>query len=647
VPLSFRGRLILFFVLIVALPMVAVAVLVSDVTGSSATGKADAALNADLDVALALNDELVADAAAEAKQIAADPQLSAAVATGDEAGMQAAARSLAERHKVESLELLSPSDSSLVSIGERDPIAVASIELVQSPDGETAGTLRVSTATVSGYLAGVRQRTGEQAVLVGPGGVTGPVPVDAGEIPPAGEAADVDIDGREQRVAAEELPDSGGRRVALIGPTISGGFFASRPNVAVAVILFFLIALIAVGFLTRTLQGQIANMLAAARRIGEGDFSQKVPVEGRDELAGLASEFNKMSDRLTAQMDELRRQQLELEGSVERIGQAFASGLDRVALLGILIETAVSACEAEYGLVALSGSVGAEAESGDATEALSDAALEAEHKAVRIGGVADARSDGAFALSSSLGKLAPDDTPVGAMTVARTERPFSASERRVFLYLVGQAAASVENVALHELVSEQAVTDELTGLPNNRAFREAMAKEAARAQRFQHDLSLLILDIDDFKQVNDTYGHLQGDAVLRAVGRIVDDESREIDEPARYGGEEFVIALPETSLEGALEVAERIRSRIERQGIRLVQGRGRISVTASLGAATMGAAAEDVNGLIAAADEALYEAKRSGKNRVVVAGATPEPTSATPTPDGRLPAKGRAPARRN
>jgi diguanylate cyclase (GGDEF)-like protein len=645
--LSFRGRLILFFVLIVALPMVAVAVLVSDVTGSSATGKADAALNADLDVALALNDELVADAAAEAKQIAADPQLSAAVATGDEAGMQAAARSLAERHKVESLELLSPSDSSLVSIGERDPIAVASIELVQSPDGETAGTLRVSTATVSGYLAGVRQRTGEQAVLVGPGGVTGPVPVDAGEIPPAGEAADVDIDGREQRVAAEELPDSGGRRVALIGPTISGGFFASRPNVAVAVILFFLIALIAVGFLTRTLQGQIANMLAAARRIGEGDFSQKVPVEGRDELAGLASEFNKMSDRLTAQMDELRRQQLELEGSVERIGQAFASGLDRVALLGILIETAVSACEAEYGLVALSGSVGAEAESGDATEALSDAALEAEHKAVRIGGVADARSDGAFALSSSLGKLAPDDTPVGAMTVARTERPFSASERRVFLYLVGQAAASVENVALHELVSEQAVTDELTGLPNNRAFREAMAKEAARAQRFQHDLSLLILDIDDFKQVNDTYGHLQGDAVLRAVGRIVDDESREIDEPARYGGEEFVIALPETSLEGALEVAERIRSRIERQGIRLVQGRGRISVTASLGAATMGAAAEDVNGLIAAADEALYEAKRSGKNRVVVAGATPEPTSATPTPDGRLPAKGRAPARRN
>jgi diguanylate cyclase (GGDEF)-like protein len=622
VPLSFRGRLILFFVLIVALPIVAVAVLVGDVTGSSATGKADAALNADLDVAIGLSDELVADAAAEAKQLAADPQFSAAVASGDEAAIESTARALADQHRVESLQLISPSGSKLVEVGERDPIAVASIELVQSPGGETAGNLRVSTSTVSGYLAGVRERTGEQAVLVGPDGVSGPGSVDAGDIPAAGEAGDVEIDGREQRVAAEELPDSGGRRVALIGPTVSGGFFASRPNVAVAVALFFLVALIAVGFLTRSLQGQVANMLAAARRIGEGDFSQQVPVEGRDELAGLASEFNKMSDRLAAQMDELRRQQLELESSVERIGQAFASGLDRVALLGILIETAVSACDADYGLVALSGSVGAEAESGDATEALSDAALEAEHVAVRGGGVGEGQSDGAYALSSSIGKLAPDDAPVGAMTVARMERPFTPNERRVFLYLVGQAAASVENVALHELVSEQAVTDELTGLPNHRAFREAMAKEAARAQRFRHDLSLLILDIDDFKQVNDTHGHLQGDAVLRAVARIVDDESREIDEPARYGGEEFVIALPETSLEGALEVGERIRSGIERQAIRLIQGRGKINVTASLGAATMGPSIEDVNSLIAAADEALYEAKRSGKNRVVAAHAT-------------------------
>jgi diguanylate cyclase (GGDEF)-like protein len=617
--LSFRGRLILFFVLIVALPMIAVAVLVSEVTVESTTGKADAALDADLDVALGLYGELSDDAAAAAKRIAADPSFQEALTGGDRAAIDDAVTALAEEHAVESLLLTGPVGEPLVSLGDRNPLAAASVDLVERAGGGPAGALRVSTTTPSGYLAGVRERTGEEAVLAGPEGVEGSVDVAAAHLPVAGDAADVEVDGDERRVAAEALPDSGGRRVALVGDTVSGGFFDSRPAVVAALVAFFLVALIAVWALTRALQGQVGSMLNAARRIGEGDFSQKVPVEGSDELAGLASEFNKMSNRLAAQMDELRSQQLEIERSVERIGQAFASGLDRVALLRILAETAVSACDAEYGLIALSGRAGAEAEAGEASEAVSDVALAAELRAIREGGVAESSDKGAYALSSSLGRIEADDSPVGAMTVARAKRPFTANERRVFLYLVGQAAASVENVALHELVSEQAVTDELTGLPNHRAFSDAIQKEAARADRFRHDLSLLILDIDDFKQVNDTHGHLQGDAVLRAIGRIVDDESRGIDEPARYGGEEFVVALPETSLEGALEVGERIRTRIAAQAVPRVDGGGSLAVTASLGAAVMGDSIGDVNDLIAAADAALYEAKRAGKNRVVAA----------------------------
>ncbi len=188
----------------------------------------------------------------------------------------------------------------------------------------------------------------------------------------------------------------------------------------------------------------------------------------------------------------------------------------------------------------------------------------------------------------------------------------------MFLYLVGQAAASVENLALHELVSEQAVTDDLTGLANNRAFRDLMDKEAARAQRFGHDLSLLILDIDNFKKINDTYGHPQGDVVLKGIGRILAEESRGIDFPARYGGEEFVVALPETGTQGAAEVGERIRERIEEEAVPLLDGDGEIQVTASLGLATLPGAAADARELIAKADEALYEAKGSGKNRLVV-----------------------------
>ena len=117
------------------------------------------------------------------------------------------------------------------------------------------------------------------------------------------------------------------------------------------------------------------------------------------------------------------------------------------------------------------------------------------------------------------------------MAVARPEQSFEPAERDVFLYLVGQAATSIENIALHELVSEQAITDDLTGLSNKRRFRDIVTKEAERAHRFEHALSLLMLDIDDFKRVNDTYGHPQGDEVLRRVARALESESRWVDEP--------------------------------------------------------------------------------------------------------------------
>ena len=105
-------------------------------------------------------------------------------------------------------------------------------------------------------------------------------------------------------------------------------------------------------------------MLAAAKRIGSGDFSGEVPAEGNDELAGLAREFNKMSDQLSDQMQQLQRQKLELDQSVRRIGEAFASGLDRTALLEIVIETALTACEAESGQILLAVTSSPEAEAG-------------------------------------------------------------------------------------------------------------------------------------------------------------------------------------------------------------------------------------------------------------------------------------------
>ena len=150
-----------------------------------------------------------------------------------------------------------------------------------------------------------------------------------------------------------------------------------------------------------------------------------------------------------------------------------------------------------------------------------------------------------------------------------------------------------------------------------------MATEVERSKRFGQPVGLVLLDLDDFKAVNDTYGHQQGDLVLREVARVLRETSREIDEPARYGGEELAVVLPGTDLEGAYNLAERVRAGIEELALPLLDGEGTLAVTASFGVATLPGSADDMRELVAAADEALYRAKRAGKNRTVRAEASP------------------------
>jgi diguanylate cyclase (GGDEF)-like protein len=175
---------------------------------------------------------------------------------------------------------------------------------------------------------------------------------------------------------------------------------------------------------------------------------------------------------------------------------------------------------------------------------------------------------------------------------------------------------SIENASLHETVERQAVTDELTGLANVRAFTSILDRELERGRRYETPLGLVLLDLDDFKLVNDTYGHQQGDEVLAQVAGVLRDLSRDLDAPARYGGEEMAVVLPQTDAEGAMLLAERMREAVERLHVPRVRGGGTLSVTASFGVASVPDSAADRESLIAAADAALYRAKRGGKNRV-------------------------------
>jgi len=167
---------------------------------------------------------------------------------------------------------------------------------------------------------------------------------------------------------------------------------------------------------------------------------------------------------------------------------------------------------------------------------------------------------------------------------------------------------------LHAELHRRATADALTGLPNRRAFEEALAREVARARRAGTPLALLAVDVDHFKRVNDQRGHPAGDAVLRAVAGRIASGARAGDLVARVGGEEFAVALPGAGPEAALEAAERIRARVAEEPIAL-EG-GDLGVTVSVGVASLGEPAPDGPSLAARADEALYRAKRAGRDRV-------------------------------
>jgi two-component system cell cycle response regulator len=165
------------------------------------------------------------------------------------------------------------------------------------------------------------------------------------------------------------------------------------------------------------------------------------------------------------------------------------------------------------------------------------------------------------------------------------------------------------------VLQDLAIRDALTGLENRRAFDTRLHEELQRAERYEHSLSLLMLDIDHFKQVNDTYGHQSGDMVLRRLASIIKDTMRPMDQVFRYGGEEFVLVVPETDMHGACSLAERIREAVASAPFPLT-GHEDIHITISIGVATSTQETNACEALVSAADAALYEAKQTGRNRV-------------------------------
>ncbi len=199
-------------------------------------------------------------------------------------------------------------------------------------------------------------------------------------------------------------------------------------------------------------------------------------------------------------------------------------------------------------------------------------------------------------------------------TIELIGEEFTADQRESADWLIGHAVIALGNAQRHRTVEKQALVDGLTGLANRRLCTAALDRELARAERFDEPLAFVLADLDDFKSINDRFGHPTGDEVLRAFADLLQASVREIDLAGRWGGEEFVLLLPGTDLDGGAKLAGRIRQSLAEHELAGLDG-ATFHVTASFGVAAFpDAPCEDQ--LVAAADAALYDAKRLGKNRI-------------------------------
>jgi diguanylate cyclase (GGDEF)-like protein len=274
--------------------------------------------------------------------------------------------------------------------------------------------------------------------------------------------------------------------------------------------------------------------------------------------------------------------------AVALVGEALAATHDPEALLPVILQSAIEA----------TGAAGARLLSGGT-------------EVVRAG----RPEEGGGPLTLTLGT---DEDGIGRLLLyPPRDGSFDEESEQLAHWLAAQASIAIENERLHRTVKRQAITDELTQLANRRRFTETLAVEVRRAERFGDPLALVLADLDDFKLINDQYGHQTGDEVLRRFADVLRENVRDFDLPVRYGGEEFAVLLPETGLDGGEQLARRLQAALQR--LRLPEiGGDRPPVTASFGVAAF-PTARSAEELLSAADGALYRAKAAGKDRVATA----------------------------
>jgi diguanylate cyclase (GGDEF)-like protein len=584
---SFKFHLVTYFLLLSLLPLLAASWAFSEVAARGELGRADARLNAALRVASAAYSEEIAEGAgATVSRLARKKRVQQALHSGNKGVLFRIARETPNTAFFGSGELLAGDIPGGPAARRSAQVVTGSGEVI----AEIVTWLPLNRALVDRLRARAAMEDEDELVIANDGFVV---------------AGPKGVTGALERFDSPEYIELGGKEYRAVGTPISSGtgpanlvalvprdrIDAAVQNLRERFLVFALIALAVVALLAYTLGRTIVSALRAlaeaAGAIAHGQFERRVPIRGRDEFATLGHAFNDMAEQLETRQRELAEERIRVQDAIARFGDALAATHDPYALLPVIVESVVEATGAVGGRLVVEGRELARA--GD-PDAAGGPELEI-----------PLESGGEQAL----------------LVLAPAGPEFGPHSHELAAWLGSQAAVALENARLHRLVERQAVTDGLTDLANRRQFEEALAAEINRAQRFGGTLALILADLDNFKQVNDRYGHQAGDEVLRRFADVLRETVRDVDVPARYGGEEFAVLLPQTDMEGAERLAERLRQAVAERPLTTRPG-ALVACTASFGVASFPDSSTPA-ALFAAADEALYRAKAAGKNRVVCA----------------------------
>jgi diguanylate cyclase (GGDEF)-like protein len=424
-----------------------------------------------------------------------------------------------------------------------------------------------------------------------------------------------------------------------------------------AVLLGALGAMAAARWLARSTTQPLAELARAADRVASGELATRVPAGREDELGRLAGSFNRMTRELQAYVQALTASRDQLRGHLAILGDTLSSTHDLHRILQVILQTALSATGARAGLVLLvdplDGRLVARCAEGltgrwDVPEAdlpalrlapgegiLGTVAATGEPRRGFCGLGAPESQEPACRTYVAVPICAPasmdESDPAGTYgtlgVLALYDRlgadQFDDTDLRTLRTFAGQAGVAVHNVRVHEEAQRLSLTDPLTGLWNYRYLRASLRREVERASRFGRMLSVLVLDLDHFKEVNDSYGHAAGDAVLSEFARRLRIGMREVDLVFRQGGEEFVVLLPETDAYGSAIVAERLGAAIRDIPVPIESRRtdavsglvvDRVPISVSIGIAVYPEHGVTAQQVLDAADDALYVAKNSGRD---------------------------------